>query len=889
MQLSDFWKLSRHNTKPSLAIILVFLLGIFCMAEKVRTAEASGTIYIQPDGSVDPSTAPIFSLDKVTYIFEDDVNDSVVIRRSNIVIDGAGHVVEGNGTGKGFTLSSIRNVTIRNTAIKGFEYGVYLQSAFGNTVLENSVTNNSHAFGLFSSSNNSISGNSITNSGDCFWLMSSSYNTLVGNGMNGNKYSFYLAGFGLGDFVQFIDVSNTIDGKPVYYFVGKKDLLITPSTVSNIGFLGVVNSQNVSVEGLTLTNSWQGILLAYTNSSGIRDNNISSNYYGVWLFSSFGNSFSSNNITNNQVGTYFDESSNNTFSENSIMNNSDYGIHLSGSSDCNNFSENDVIHDRIGAFLERSSNNTLSRSTITDNSLYGVHLFESSNYNIIKENKISGSEHGVFVLESSNYNRVFQNNITSNGIGAYLDFSSNYNNISQNHITANSLDGVVFDESSSYNSVSKNEITRNQYGIYLNSFSNYNRISGNNLTNNRFGMCLDFSVNYNNVSRNNFANSEVGIEMGQSSGNKFFHNNFIGNMLQVDVLTLGYPNSWDDGYPSGGNYWSDYTGTDEDKDGLGDAPYIIDNSNRDNYPLMNPIVDVPENITPPAIFIVSPENKTYGTSTVPLIFTVDESPFWIGFRLDGNAVETIGGNTSIVQLEGGTHRITVFANDSAGNIGSSGTVYFTIDTVPPEIAILSPMNKKYAASSVPLEFVVDEATSWIAYSLDRQNNKTISGNTTLTGLDNGSHSLIIYANDTAGNMGYVDTSFFIDTTPPAILVLSPENKTYSERDVPLSFRASESVPWVAYSLDGLANVTINGNTTLLGLSDGSHTVVVSAVDTAGNTGSSETIHFNVRIPPQLHESLSEWIAYALLVVLVIAGGFLFYFRVVKKKRVAGAG
>jgi len=46
----------------------------------------------------------------------------------------------------------------------------------------------------------------------------------------------------------------------------------------------------------------------------------------------------------------------------------------------------------------------------------------------------------------------------------------------------------------------------------------------------------------------------------------------------------------DDGYPSGGNYWSDYNGTDDNGDGIGDTPYIIDADNQDKYPLMKPYV-----------------------------------------------------------------------------------------------------------------------------------------------------------------------------------------------------------------------------------------------------------------------------------------------------------
>ena len=75
-----------------------------------------------------------------------------------------------------------------------------------------------------------------------------------------------------------------------------------------------------------------------------------------------------------------------------------------------------------------------------------------------------------------------------------------------------------------------------------------------------------------------------------------FHNNLINNTNQI---RLSHSNeTWDDCYPSGGNYWSDYTGIDEysglnqdepGSDGIGDTPYIIDENNQDNYPLMAPI------------------------------------------------------------------------------------------------------------------------------------------------------------------------------------------------------------------------------------------------------------------------------------------------------------
>lgn len=178
-------------------------------------------------------------------------------------------------------------------------------------------------------------------------------------------------------------------------------------------------------------------------------------------------------------------------------------------------------------------------------------------------------------------------------------------------------------------------------------------------------------------------------------------------------------------------------------------------------------VFAPPDTTPPTISVLSPENKTYLVEDVPLIFTVSESTSWISYSLNSQMNVTISGNTTIVDLSDGTHTITVYANDTAGNMGSSDLVYFTLDITPPSISIMSPENKTYDTTDISLTFTVDESVLWMAHSLDGQINMTITENTTLSELSDGSHSLIVYAYDAAGNTGASEIIYFnIETQQP---------------------------------------------------------------------------------------------------------------------------
>jgi hypothetical protein len=176
------------------------------------------------------------------------------------------------------------------------------------------------------------------------------------------------------------------------------------------------------------------------------------------------------------------------------------------------------------------------------------------------------------------------------------------------------------------------------------------------------------------------------------------------------------------------------------------------------------------------------------------------------------------------------------------------TLRYVADTTPPKITVLSPENKIYTTSNVPLICTINKPTIWIAYQIDGGRNVTISGNTTITLLD-GWHNITLYAADADYNNGASETvhfsKFAVDTVPLNVKVHSIQNTTYTTQDLPLTFTVDKSVSWIAYSLDGQANVTISQNTTLTELPKGAHTLTVYAQDTIGLIEASNSINFVV--------------------------------------------
>jgi parallel beta-helix repeat protein len=396
------WEKMNKKIHSGIALTLL-LVGMLTLAFNIQPVEASGTIYITSD-----------------YTFTHNIYEPMVVQADNIVIDGNGYTLQGPGNGTGFHVYGRSNVTIKNTIVRGFTFGIYLVYSSGNTIQNNMVAEN--GFGIYSdllSSSNTINGNSVTSNrryGITLWgswnnninennisgnqvginilfyssgnMISdneissnlggfgfiSGGNTLRRNRMIGNEGNFGLGGIwvtGAGDispatlpdFINDIDTSNTINGKPIYYLTNQENLIVDPSTFPDIGYLALINSTNITVKDLTLEKNGQGVLFAFTTNSIIKNVNASNNEIGIWLFQSNNTIISNSIISDNNIGLWIQSSSSNTITNNIVSNNnSPYGA----------FFLRGGFWDPWGLFyhdLGPTINNTICHNNIIDNTV----------------------------------------------------------------------------------------------------------------------------------------------------------------------------------------------------------------------------------------------------------------------------------------------------------------------------------------------------------------------------------------------------------------------------------------------------------------------------------------------------------------------------------------
>jgi parallel beta-helix repeat protein len=552
-------------------IIILLLFSAFPLASIIQPVKAAAeTIYIMADGSVDPPDAPILNVGNVSYTFTDNINDSLVVERDNIVVDGAGHTLEGNGSGIGIYLTFRGNVTITNITIRNFYYGICFFGSSNNILYANRIANNARGIRFASgSTNNSIFANSITNNDRGIYFGSSPNNSISANTITNNSYGFYLMYSSDNNSVSANTIANNVNG--IYLEYASNGNSISANNVTNNNGYGILleyssNNNSISANSITDNKAYGIYLGSSSNGNSITGNNITKNArHGIELWSS-GNNISANNITNNDYGIGLISSSGNTLTANNVTESSNYGIYLYSSAN-NTVSANSLANNWCGLCFSNSSNNTLSGNNVTSNSYYGLY-FDYSPNNTVSGNTVTDNwKFGLcFYFSGGN---VLRNNLMTGNLGnsyfAGYNLSDFLNDIDTTNtvnskpiyywvnrtsqtipadagcvvlvnctqITVQDLNllnngqGILLAYTSA-STIRRNNLTSGINGLDM-YFSTGNTVSANSLAeNSNYGLYFSSSAN-NTVSENNVTNSGYGVLLSASSSNSIFANTITGS------------------------------------------------------------------------------------------------------------------------------------------------------------------------------------------------------------------------------------------------------------------------------------------------------------------------------------------------------------------------
>jgi parallel beta-helix repeat protein len=234
--------------------------------------------------------------------------------------------------------------------------------------------------------NLSISGFTVRNCVKGITLSRSIYIRLRDNSMVSNSYNF-------GDYtlqVQDIDTSNTVDGKPIYFWVNQRDKQVP----ADAGFVDIVDSTNITVSGLNLTNNVQGLVLKNTTNSLIEDVHILNNWDGMYLDRwSNSNTIIDSTVSDNLfMGIYVSTSSSNVIENNSILNNS-YGLFLDSTA-----FEYTIGYDPTSNIVR---DNVVRGNTVANSSLVGFYSIQSED-NVLYDNNFLNNAQEVYSDNSTN-------------------------------------------------------------------------------------------------------------------------------------------------------------------------------------------------------------------------------------------------------------------------------------------------------------------------------------------------------------------------------------------------------------------------------------------------------------------------------------------------------
>ncbi|MEA2053716.1 MAG: PKD domain-containing protein [Candidatus Thermoplasmatota archaeon] len=492
--------------------------------------------------------------------------------------------------------------------------------------------------------------------------------------------------------------SNEQRGINAYSIGPKNGRFIIEDSRIYLNWLGI-NVENVhtnTIENTTFSdNEKSGIRLFGSDNNSISNNKIYSNGCGINAINSISINISGNAIWKNNEGIYLSDSHMVKMYEN-MFNDSNTGLLNKGSdADINNCRFYNNINGAVG---DKSSFNLVNCSFT--NNTYGICSFSSDS--IIDRCEFAINEYGIFLYQSNHTSII---NCTGKGIynNTYGIFANSSLSIEIQNCSIFGNAYGLFAESSSNSSMDRCLIYNNTNGIVIVNASQSNMIKKSLIHHNLHG--LDIKSDNNDVSNCSFWKNVYGVSIEKGMNNRIYHNNFAYNV--ENALDKGSNNSWDNGYLSGGNYWSDYAGIDKytgvsqnisGSDGIGDIPYKISGGkNMDNYPLMDMCEDASAipNSPPTAFFLYYPTCPFSGDKIIFIDCSTDPNgevdiKSWYWDFGDGNTSNKR--NPNYAYSHSGIYNVSLVVEDMSGEKDECNVSIEVFNNPPAANFTYSPQN-----------------------------------------------------------------------------------------------------------------------------------------------------------------------------------------------------
>jgi parallel beta-helix repeat protein len=508
-----------------------------------------------------------------------------------------------NNDGHGMMMISASDNTVKDCTFRNsFWDGVFLYNSSGNTLENCSYTSSLAGINLGFCTNNTIRGQTVSQCTVGVSFDSSARNVLKDNELY--QCGLKVAGSSLTDYLNDVDTSNTVNGKPVYYCINETNRSIP----FDAGEVILIHCSNCTVSNLTLSNASVGIELAYSrmniishnilhdnqivaidldgsanDGNTIKENSIQKNNYGIDVDSSFNNDISGNTLSDNGLGFSFDSSSGNMIVGNTITDGY-YGIYFEASH-LNTMTDNTICNTSMfGVYFLSSNQNVIKKNQMINCSLmvYGNNLADYVNdvdtsntvngkpvyYSIHQTDFILPQDAGQVILIDCSRCTIKNLNLTKGTIGIMLAYSS-HNIIRGNMVKSQSMTALDLGHvGNNDNTVQGNTIQDNGYGVDI-EFSEGNTIVKNKIVSNDYGILLYNAFN-TTIHRNTVSKNSIGIGAIKAPGSKIRCNNIYRNYIDgLYVEACSVTARW--------NWWGALSGPNVKGNGNGDRISFIKN------------------------------------------------------------------------------------------------------------------------------------------------------------------------------------------------------------------------------------------------------------------------------------------------------------------------